>query len=129
MVRAVALSRRAPGVPGGAAVGAVIVDEHGAEIAHGWSREAGDVHAEEAALAKVRPGDPRLPRASLYSSGEPCSRRGRGRPGQRSCAQLILDAGIRRVVIAEREPGDVHPDRTGADLLARAGVSIVVLGG
>ncbi|MBZ9640574.1 dihydrofolate reductase family protein, partial [Streptomyces sp. PSKA30] len=84
-------------------VGAVVVADDGTELARGYSREAGDpvVHAEEAALAKIDPGDPRLAGATVYSSLEPCVRRA-SRP--RPCARLILDAGVRRVVTAWREP-------------------------
>ena len=104
-------------------VGAVIVDEHGQEIARGYSREVdAKVHAEESALAKLATDDPRLPKATIYSTLEPCSKRA-SRP--RSCTQLILAAGIRRVVIAWKEPGLFVADAAGAELLAEAGVTVV----
>ena len=52
-------------------------------------------------LATLDPGDPRLTSATLYSSLEPCRFRA-SRP--RSCADLIIAAGIGRVVIAWLEP-------------------------
>ncbi|HEX5569186.1 MAG TPA: dCMP deaminase [Streptomyces sp.] len=104
-------------------VGAVIVDGSGRELSRGHSREADPVvHAEESALAKLTPGDPRLRRATLYSSLEPCSRRA-SRPC--SCTQLILAAGIPRVVIAWREPDLFVTDCQGEEILAEAGVVVV----
>ncbi|MGP4089944.1 dihydrofolate reductase family protein [Streptomyces sp. KR55] len=107
-------------------VGAVVVADNGTELARGYSREAGDpvVHAEEAALAKIDPGDPRLAGATVYSSLEPCVRRA-SRP--RPCARLILDAGVRRVVTAWREPDTFVAGADGSGALARAGVDVVVL--
>jgi 5-amino-6-(5-phosphoribosylamino)uracil reductase len=107
-------------------VGAVVVAADGTELARGHSREAGDpvVHAEEAALAKLDPADPRLPGATVYSSLEPCARRA-SRPAP--CARLILDAGVRRVVTAWREPDTFVADADGSGLLSAAGVEVVVL--
>ncbi|MER7894998.1 dihydrofolate reductase family protein [Streptomyces sp. NPDC096046] len=107
-------------------VGAVVVGADGTELARGHSREAGDpvVHAEEAALAKLDPADPRLSGATVYSSLEPCARRA-SRPAP--CARLILDAGVRRVVTAWREPDTFVADADGSGLLSAAGVEVVVL--
>ncbi|MEV5487655.1 dihydrofolate reductase family protein [Streptomyces bobili] len=107
-------------------VGAVVVAADGTELARGHSREAGDpvVHAEEAALAKIGPADPRLAGATVYSSLEPCARRS-SRPAP--CARLILDAGVRRVVTAWREPDTFVTDADGSGLLAAAGADVVVL--
>ncbi|GAB3457697.1 dihydrofolate reductase family protein [Actinophytocola sediminis] len=119
---AVELSRSCPPSDTAFAVGAVVVDARGEEIARGYSRETDDrVHAEEAALAKLDPADPRLATATIYSSLEPCSRRS-SRP--RTCTQLILDAGIPRVVFALREP-PTFVDGEGAELLAAAGRTVV----
>ncbi|CAL9509972.1 dihydrofolate reductase family protein [Streptomyces sp. enrichment culture] len=108
-------------------VGAVVVAGDGSELARGYSREGGDphVHAEEAALAKVGPGDVRLAGATVYSSLEPCARRA-SRPVP--CARLILDAGVRRVVTAWREPDTFVPGADGSGVLADGGASVVVLG-
>ncbi|OIJ67058.1 dihydrofolate reductase family protein [Streptomyces mangrovisoli] len=107
-------------------VGAVVVAADGTELARGHSREGGDpvVHAEEAALAKLDPADPRLPGATVYSSLEPCARRA-SRPAP--CARLILDAGVRRVVTAWREPDTFVTGADGTGLLAANGVDVVVL--
>jgi pyrimidine deaminase RibD-like protein len=107
-------------------VGAVIVGADGTEMSRGYSREGGDpvVHAEESALGKLAAGDPRLAGATIYSTLEPCSQR-KSRP--RSCTQLIIAAGIRRVVIAWREPSLFVADCQGAQLLAQAGLDVTEL--
>ncbi|ANP55961.1 5-amino-6-(5-phosphoribosylamino)uracil reductase [Streptomyces griseochromogenes] len=107
-------------------VGAVVVAADGTELARGHSREGGDpvVHAEEAALAKIDPADPRLPGATVYSSLEPCSRRA-SRPAP--CAELILRAGVGRVVTAWREPDTFVAAADGSGVLLTAGVDVVLL--
>ncbi|MEV5399498.1 dihydrofolate reductase family protein [Streptomyces cellulosae] len=107
-------------------VGAVVVAADGTELARGHSREGDDpvVHAEEAALAKADPTDPRLAGATVYSSLEPCARRA-SRPAP--CARLILDAGVRRVVTAWREPDTFVTDADGSAVLAEGGATVVVL--
>ncbi|MGW7049320.1 dihydrofolate reductase family protein [Streptomyces avermitilis] len=107
-------------------VGAVVVAADGTELARGHSREGGDpvVHAEEAALAKLDAEDPRLAGATVYSSLEPCARR-TSRP--RPCARLILDAGVRRVVTAWREPDTFVTAADGSGVLAAEGADVVVL--
>lgn len=106
-------------------VGAVIVAADGTELARGYSREDNPLdHAEEAALAKLPAGDPRLGSATIYSSLEPCAKRA-SRP--LTCAQLIRNAGIRRVVTAWREPDTFVLGADGTELLQDAGVTVVEL--
>jgi riboflavin-specific deaminase-like protein len=122
LMAAIELSERCPPSETAFSVGAVIVDAGGRVMAEGHSREADPhVHAEESALAKVAPGDPRLASATIYSSLEPCSRR-RSRP--HSCTWQILAAGIGRVVFAMREP-DLFVDCRGAEELVAAGVTVI----
>ncbi len=123
--RAVELSRRCP--PSGTAfsVGAVIVGADGRVLAEGFSREAdAHDHAEEAALAKLPAGDPRLRGATVYSSLEPCGRRA-SRPVP--CARLLIAAGVPRVVVAWREPDLFVTDCQGTALLEAAGIEVVEL--
>jgi len=141
MELAVELARLAPQSPTAYSVGAVVVGADGTELSRGFSREGGDphVHAEEAALGKLAPGDSRLARATVYSTLEPCSQR-KSRP--RSCTALILatraavpgglpgpggDAGVGRVVIAWREPSLFVADCQGVELLAQAGIEVAEL--
>src|SRR6516162_7433529 len=122
LAQAIELSRRCPPSRSAFAVGAVIVAADGSVLATGYSREGRPHdHAEEAALAKIDPADPRLAGATLYSSLEPCrSRASRPRP----CTDLIIAAGLRRAVIAWREPPLFAPGG-GAARLAGAGVTVV----
>ncbi|SCF34704.1 diaminohydroxyphosphoribosylaminopyrimidine deaminase [Micromonospora purpureochromogenes] len=119
---AVDLSRRCPPKATAYAVGAIVVGRDGAELARGYSRETDShVHAEESALGKLHGID--LSGATIYSSLEPCSARQRRSP---TCTALILAAGIRRVVLALREP-PIFVDCQGVELLAAAGVEVVEL--
>ena len=106
-------------------VGAVIVAADGTELSRGFSRDNDPlVHAEESALGKLAPDDPRLPGATIYSTLEPCSQR-KSRP--RTCTQLIMASGIRRVVIAWREPSLFVADCQGYELLKQAGLDVTEL--
>ena len=119
---AIELSRRCPPSPSAFSVGAVIVAADGGMLATGFSRQRDPHdHAEEGALATLDPGDPRLPGATLYSSLEPCRFRA-SRP--RPCAELIIAAGVRRVVIAWLEP-PVFAQGGGAELLRSSGITVV----
>ncbi|GAB3939849.1 deaminase [Micromonospora vulcania] len=120
---AIELSRRSPRGPDRYAVGAIVVDPVGIVLATGYTGENDPRHhAEEAALAKL--ADRRgtvLDSATLYSSLEPCTTRA-SRP--KTCTELILDAGIRRVVFALREPlhfADCH----GTELLRQGNVDVL----
>jgi len=122
LARAIGLSRLCPPSRTAFSVGAVIVAGDGAVLATGYSREGSPLdHAEEAALAKLEPADPRLAGATLYSSLEPCAARA-SRPCP--CAELIIAAGLRRVVIAWLEP-PVFAAGGGAGLLRAAGITVV----
>ncbi len=124
MSEAIKLSRRCPPAEGAFSVGAIVVDADGKELSRGYSRETDPhVHAEEAALAKLPLDDSRLPGATMYSTLEPCSER-RSRPI--TCSELVLRAGIRRVVIAWREP-DIFVDCVGVEKLRASGVTVVEL--
>jgi pyrimidine deaminase RibD-like protein len=118
---AIELSRCCPPSESAFSVGAVLVSDTGQVIATGYSRERDPKdHAEEVALARAA-GDPRLAGATLYSSLEPCLARA-SRP--RSCAGLILETGIPRVVIAWLEP-PLFTGGGGAGALRRGGVTVV----
>ena len=120
---AIDLSQKCPPSLAAYNVGAVIVDAGGREIASGYSRDiAPDVHAEESALGRLAANDPRLAGATIYSTLEPCTER-RSRP--RPCANLILAAGLPRVVIAWREPALFVADCQGVERLRAAGVTVL----
>ena len=120
---AVELSRRCPPSATAFSVGAILVSQSGAVISAGFSRERDPKdHAEEVALARAADsGRPGLAAATIYSSLEPC--RGRvSRP--RPCAELIVAAGIRRVVVAWLEPPLFMPGG-GAAWLRGQGVTVI----
>ena len=122
MAEAIVLSWRSPPSQTAFSVGALIVDGTGAVLAEGWSRPQNPQdHAEEAAILGLGPNWTAPPGTTLYSSMEPCSTRA-SRP--RSCSQLIVAAGICRVVFAWREPS-LFVEGRGAELLAAAGVEVV----
>jgi diaminohydroxyphosphoribosylaminopyrimidine deaminase / 5-amino-6-(5-phosphoribosylamino)uracil reductase len=122
---AVDLAWQCPPSSSAYSVGAVIVGPDGNELSRGHSRENDPrVHAEEAALGKLADGDSRLASATIYSTLEPCSQRS-SRP--RSCTQLIIASGIRRVVLAWREPGLFVADCQGYELLEQAGLEVTEL--
>ncbi len=117
---AIELSRRCPPSETAFSVGAVLVSDAGQVIATDYSRELDPKdHAEEVALARAA-DDPRLARSTLYSSLEPCLSRA-SRP--RSCAELIVAAGIPRVVIAWLEP-PLFTSGGGGAWLRSAGVTV-----
>ncbi|MDJ0465982.1 deaminase [Streptomyces sp. H27-C3] len=125
MQRAIDLAALCPPAAGAYSVGAVIVGEDSTELASGYSRATGPhEHAEEVALAQLSDDDPRLTRATIYSTLEPCSQRSASRT---PCAQRILEAGIPRVVIAWREPSLFVDDCVGYEELVEAGVTVVEL--
>ncbi|MET7331415.1 dCMP deaminase [Nonomuraea sp. NPDC005650] len=121
LMHAIELAKACPPSATAFSVGAIITDSAGHEVARGYSRESDPhIHAEESALAKLKPGA--HTDMTIYSSLEPCSER-RSRP--RTCTQLILDAGIRRVVIAWREPSLFVDDCQGVELLTASGVEVL----
>lgn len=114
MHRAVALAGAALGRTNpNPAVGAVVLDIHGDVVAEGATEPAGGRHAEVVALAAA--GE-RARGGTLVVTLEPCRHFGRTPP----CTDAVIAAGVRRVVIAVRDPHRVAAG--GADVLAAAGV-------
>lgn len=102
--------RVAPNPP----VGAVVV-RGGRVVGQGWHHAYGEPHAEALALARAG----RLARgATLYCTLEPCDHHGRTPP----CTEAVIAAGIRRCVIALRDPHRIVDGR-GLHRLRAAGVS------
>jgi len=97
-------------------VGAVVVRGRRL-VGQGYHRRAGTSHAEVIALKEA---GSKAAGATLYVSLEPCSTWGRTAP----CTDLIIDAGVRRVVIAVRDPGPRHRGR-GVRRLRAAGIETI----
>jgi pyrimidine deaminase RibD-like protein len=124
LARAVELARLCPPSDTAFSVGALVVDADGTVLAEGYSRQhLPHDHAEEGALAALGEGWRAEPGTTVYSSLEPCSARA-SRP--RTCTELILAAGVDRVVFAWREPS-IFVDCEGAELLRAAGVEALEL--
>jgi diaminohydroxyphosphoribosylaminopyrimidine deaminase / 5-amino-6-(5-phosphoribosylamino)uracil reductase len=99
-------------------VGAVVLGADGLVAGEVYHREAGQMHAEEEALAAA--GD-RARGGTVYVNLEPCSHAHRSP----SCAQALVDAGVRRVVASMADP-DERMRGAGFRLLASAGVETAV---
>jgi diaminohydroxyphosphoribosylaminopyrimidine deaminase/5-amino-6-(5-phosphoribosylamino)uracil reductase len=97
-------------------VGAVITRDDQV-LATGYHHKAGEAHAEIDALAKL---GFRADGATLYVTLEPCNHFGRTGP----CAEAVLAAGLRRVVIGCEERLPVHGG--GAARLREGGVEVVM---
>jgi len=110
-------------------VGAVLAREPAAGtdaevIGEGFHAELGGRHAEVAAIADARAAGHDPAGATLFVTLEPCAHHGRQPP----CADAILEAGIRRVVIGADDPTAKASGR-GPRALAEAGVEIVYANG
>ena len=116
MHRALTLAA-SPGVPLGPnpRVGCVLLDAAGHTIAEGFHRGAGSPHAEVDALSRAGEA---ARGATAVVTLEPCNHTGRTGP----CAQALIAAGVRRVVIAQRDTNPVAVG--GADTLRAAGVEV-----
>ncbi|SDR98680.1 bifunctional diaminohydroxyphosphoribosylaminopyrimidine deaminase/5-amino-6-(5-phosphoribosylamino)uracil reductase RibD [Gramella sp. MAR_2010_147] len=79
-------------------VGSVIVHNEKI-IGEGWHKKAGEAHAEVNAINSVK-DESLLKHATIYVSLEPCSHFGKTPP----CSDLIIDKGIKKVVIGTMDP-------------------------
>jgi len=97
MARALALAERGRGwVHPNPMVGAVLV-RHGRVVGEGFHRKFGQAHAEVEALRRA---GARARGATLYVNLEPCAHWGKTPP----CVDVLIQAGVGRVVAAMRDP-------------------------
>ena len=96
-------------------VGCVLLDAAGRTVAEGFHRGAGNPHAEVDAL--TRAGDAARGTTAVVTL-EPCNHTGRTGP----CAQALIAAGVRRVVVAQRDTNPVAVG--GAESLHAAGIEV-----
>ena len=96
-------------------VGCVLLDDEGRTVAEGFHRGAGTAHAEADAL--TRAGE-RARGTTAVVTLEPCDHTGRTGP----CAQALVAAGVRRVVVAQRDPNPVAAG--GVETLRAAGLDV-----
>ncbi len=102
-------------------VGAVLV-KGGKVIGRGWHQRAGGPHAEIEALRDAEKHGHNPRGATLYVTLEPCCTHGRTPP----CAEAIIVAGIKLVVVGAVDPNPRHAGR-GFKILGGAGISVVAL--
>ncbi len=98
-------------------VGALVV-KAGAIVGEGFHERAGADHAE---LVALRAAGAAAKGATLYVTLEPCNHFGRTPP----CTEAIAKAGVRRVVVATRDPNP-HVTGGGVEHLQAAGLEVVV---
>jgi diaminohydroxyphosphoribosylaminopyrimidine deaminase/5-amino-6-(5-phosphoribosylamino)uracil reductase len=119
MARALTLAERGRGSTSpNPMVGAVVVDDEGVIVGRGSHEFAGGPHAEIHALNDA---GGRARGATLYCTLEPCSHTGRTGP----CAPQIVEAGIRRAVIAVEDPNPLVAGR-GISHLRASGIDVSV---
>ncbi|MEN2787779.1 bifunctional diaminohydroxyphosphoribosylaminopyrimidine deaminase/5-amino-6-(5-phosphoribosylamino)uracil reductase RibD [Sphingomonas qilianensis] len=97
-------------------VGCVIVRD-GRVIGRGWTQPGGRPHAEAMALAKTGAA---ARGATVYTTLEPCVHVSSRGP---ACADLLITAGVTRVVVALVDP-DVRTDGSGIARLQAAGIDV-----
>ncbi|WP_184054426.1 bifunctional diaminohydroxyphosphoribosylaminopyrimidine deaminase/5-amino-6-(5-phosphoribosylamino)uracil reductase RibD [Sphingomonas aerophila] len=98
-------------------VGCVLVRD-GQVVGRGWTQPGGRPHAEAVALAQA--GE-KSRDATCYVTLEPCAHPSTRGP---ACADLLVSAGVARVVAAVRDP-DPRTDGAGFSRLADAGIEVV----
>ncbi|HEX3520016.1 MAG TPA: bifunctional diaminohydroxyphosphoribosylaminopyrimidine deaminase/5-amino-6-(5-phosphoribosylamino)uracil reductase RibD [Solirubrobacteraceae bacterium] len=122
LTRAIELARNGTGVVRPNPVVGAVVARDGEVLGEGWHREYGGAHAEVNAIEACGMED--LAGATLYVSLEPCCHEGKTPP----CTDAILQAGIRRVVVASDDPTEKASGR-GLGILRDEGVEVVLAGG
>jgi len=118
MARAIELARKGLySTKPNPAVGCVLVKD-GEVVGEGWHRQAGMPHAEREALAVAGEN---AAGADAYVTLEPCSHFGRTPP----CADGLLEAGVKRVVVAMQDPNPLVAG-DGIKRLQQGGVEVQV---
>ncbi len=100
-------------------VGSVIV-HNDQIIGEGWHLESGQPHAEVNAVKSVKDRT-LLSKATIYVSLEPCSHFGKTPP----CSDLIIESGIRKVVVGSLDPNPKVSGR-GIERLKDAGCEVAI---
>lgn len=118
MARALELAARGQGyVEPNPMVGCLIAHDEEV-VGEGWHQRYGGPHAE---VEAIRMAGRKTAGATAYVTLEPCCHHGKTPP----CSQALLDAGIRRVVVAARDPFP-QVDGGGIRQLSQAGLTVEV---
>ncbi len=116
---AIALSEKSQGLTSeNPNVGCVIIDKEGLLCGSGFTQAGGRPHAETIALENA--GEKAIG-GTLYVTLEPCSHYGKTSP----CADAIIQAGVKRVVIGRLDP-DLRVNGSGIELLKKSGILVEV---
>ena len=103
-------------------VAGAVVARDGRVLGEGWHEAYGAAHAEVNAIEACGLED--LSDATLYVSLEPCCHEGKTPP----CTDAIMQAGLRRVVVASDDPSEKASGR-GLGMLRDEGVDVIVADG
>lgn len=118
MSKALALAEKGAGsVWPNPLVGAVIVKD-GVCIGEGYHAEFGGAHAEICALASATES---VQGAVMYVTLEPCAHTGKTPP----CTDALIQAGIRKVYVAMRDPNPVVSGK-GVEALRNSGIEVEI---
>ncbi len=98
-------------------VGCVVLNSLGEIISEGYHKRCGEAHAERDALLKLKNGEEKD--GTLIVNLEPCNHYGKTPP----CSDLIVERGIKRVVISNTDP---NPKAAGGiKKLKNAGIEVI----
>jgi diaminohydroxyphosphoribosylaminopyrimidine deaminase / 5-amino-6-(5-phosphoribosylamino)uracil reductase len=103
-------------------VGCVIADATGRMLGQGHTQRAGQAHAEVMALRAAHEAGHDVRGATVCVTLEPCSHFGRTPP----CSDALIQAGVRRVLVALQDPNPLVAGR-GISQLRAAGMEVIVL--
>jgi len=117
MAAALALAERGRGTTAPSPCVGCILVKHGRVIGRGWSQPGGRPHAEAMALAEAGEA---ARGATAYVTLEPCAHESAHGP---RCSQLLIAAGVARVVAAIGDP-DPRTDGRGFAALRTAGIAV-----
>lgn len=116
--RCISLAKRGEGkVSPNPLVGAVIFDDNFNIISEGWHKKYGENHAERNAILDCKED---LIGKSVAVNLEPCSHFGKTPP----CADLIIEKGIKRVVVGMVDPNPIVKGN-GIKKLQDAGIEVI----
>ena len=118
MKKCIKLARKADGKTSpNPLVGCVVLDKNGKEVSTGFHKAYGEAHAEADALNKL--GDEAIG-GTVIVNLEPCSHFGKTPP----CADLIIKKGIKKLVIAMRDPNPLVAGQ-GLEKCKNAGIEVI----
>jgi diaminohydroxyphosphoribosylaminopyrimidine deaminase/5-amino-6-(5-phosphoribosylamino)uracil reductase len=102
-------------------VGCILLDAQGRVAGRGWTQAGGRPHAEAMALAQASEA---ARGGTAYVTLEPCAHRSARGP---CCASLLIEAGVKRVVVAAGDP-DPRTNGAGIARLGKAGIAVTMGG-